>query len=284
VPNCYGCTVGILHGDPLAIGVCVQCNNLACAGHGGRILGVSQFKCGSCVSGACTISSGGPKPPPPPGGGGLGIPGPPHGPAGGPGDGAGVVFRTSFEFEIQMPTLARASEQQRRQIQPAAMREALRQLFRLLRDEDAARDNFLQRAVAELAQPVLDHVTRQVQQSDALGPVLNERGGIDALAEASSWGIISRVSQWISDDLAGWMAQIHTPVDETLWLGERFANGGAIDLLLLADGIGLFSYMWDLAPRESPFRRLEVVGGVDTGMLVLSQLYSQSMPVVQGMA
>ena len=62
-------------------------------------------------------------------------------------------------------------------------------------------------------------------------------------------------------------------------------GGGAIDILLLADAVELNGYMWNLEPGQSPFRRLDVVGGVvDTGMLVLSELYAQSMPIQAGMA
>jgi hypothetical protein len=154
----------------------------------------------------------------------------------------------------------------------------------LLRDDDDARAGFLTRARETLQEPVAVRAQEQIAESDRLGAVFDERGGLDALTNAGIQNIIDRVQWWFVNDLAGWMARIHEPVDETVWIGERFGSGGAIDILLLADAVGLNAYMWNLAHGQSPFEKLEVVVGVDTGMLVLSELYAQSMPVVQGMA
>ncbi len=281
MPNCYPCTVGITYHDPEAIGVCSICNNLACAGHGGRLLGVPQFKCGTCITGICTISSGGQNPPRPPPPGGLPVnnPQPPDQPGG-----QGVRFTSSLDFEIQLPLLARVSARWRREIFRESLYESLRRLFALLLDDNGARDEFLTRARETLHEPVEVRAQEQMAQSDRLGLVFEERGGLDALTNTGIQNIIARVQQWFVDGLPDWMARIHEPVDQTVWIGERFGSGGAIDILLLADALGLNAYMWNLAPGQSPFEKLEVVVGVDTGTLVLSDLYAQSMPVVQGMA
>ena len=168
---------------------------------------------------------------------------------------------------------------------PTALREALHRLFALLRDDDSARNDFLTRVAEEVRGPVRDRADLQIQRSDALSEVFEARGGLETLTEEGVRGIIVRVGRWLTNDLGVWMTQIHSTVDETVWLGEQFSGGGAIDILLLADAVGLNAYMWNLEPGESPFRRLDVVGGVaDTGMLVLSELYAQSMPIQVGMA
>ena len=172
MPNCYPCTVAITYHDPDAIGVCVICNNLACAGHGGRVLGVPQFKCGTCITGICTISSGGPNPPPPPPPGGLpvGDPQPPDQPGG-----QGIRFSSSLDFEIQLPLLARVSTRWRREIFRESLYESLRRLFTLLRDDDGARAEFLTRARETLQEPVAVRAQEQIAQSDRLGPVFDGR-------------------------------------------------------------------------------------------------------------
>ncbi|WP_135452980.1 hypothetical protein [Mycobacterium sp. DL99] len=198
--------------------------------------------------------------------------------------GQGVRFTSSLDFEIQLPLLARVSARWRREIFRESLYESLRRLFALLLDDNGARDEFLTRARETLHEPVEVRAQEQMAQSDRLGLVFEERGGLDALTNTGIQNIIARVQQWFVDGLPDWMARIHEPVDQTVWIGERFGSGGAIDILLLADALGLNAYMWNLAPGQSPFEKLEVVVGVDTGTLVLSDLYAQSMPVVQGMA
>jgi hypothetical protein len=121
-----------------------------------------------------------------------------------------------------------------------------------------------------------------MRASNALERVFQDRGGLETLTDEGVREIMDRIASWLSDDLGEWMAMIHPEVDETVWLGERFTSGGAIDILLLADAVGLTAYMWNFETGESPFRRLDVVGRLDTGMLVLSELYAQSLPAVAG--
>jgi hypothetical protein len=308
VPNCFECTIGIDH-QLEAIGVCIICNSLGCPRHGGKPRGQPRFECAGCNVGILTTSAGG-SPPPPPGGGGGAAPGgspppPPGGGAGetvggspaplGPGGGAAAGgsstgptpgarqtsgFSSTLDFEMQLPLVAAASERWRRSIRPDSLRESVRRLFKLLRDEDSARANFLDRAADELRDPVQEQVARQLRGSDALREVFeDERGGLDALTLAGIAEILDRVRRWFENDLQAWMAQIHPTLDETVWLGER-PGTGAIDILLLADAVGLNAYVWNLQIGASPFGRLDIVSRCDTGMLVLSELYAQSLPAI----
>jgi hypothetical protein len=91
--------------------------------------------------------------------------------------------------------------------------------------------------------------------------------------------ILNRIRFWFENELEPWMGSIYPTLDETVWLGERYSTG-AIDILLLADALGLNAYEWNLEIGASPFRRLDVVGRCDTGMLVLSELYAQSVGAI----
>ncbi len=125
-----------------------------------------------------------------------------------------------------------------------------------------------------------DQVSRQLRGSDQLREVFEERGDLNGLTNAGLAEILNRVRRWFENDLEAWMTKIYPTLDETVWLGERYGTTGAIDILLLADAVGLNAYVWNLQIGEPPFRRLDVVGRSDTGMLVLSELYSQSLPAI----
>lgn len=128
-----------------------------------------------------------------------------------------------------------------------------------------------------------DQVARQLRFSGGLRDIFeDERGGLDEMTTAGVGEIISRVGNWIRMEMPSWMASIHPHLDETVWLGEAYTTRGAIDTVLFADALGLNAYVWNLQPGESPFRRLDVVGGADTSMLVLSELYAQSTPIAAG--
>lgn len=304
--NCFECAIGVAHNAD-SIGVCMRCNSLACANHGGKPRGQPRFMCSGCIIGLLTTSAGGSPPPPPGPGGGPSGGGP--GPSGGPGGGSplgpspggsssgpssggeaaahsGVVspatFTSTLDFELQLPNLAAASEDRRRFIRSDALKETLRRLFRL-KDDEESRADFLVRASEEVEEPVRDQVARQLRFSGGLRDIFeDERGGLDGMTTAGVGEIISRVGDWIRTDMPSWMASIHPDLDETAWLGEAYTTRGAIDMVLFADALGLNAYVWNLQPGESPFRRLDVVGGADTSMLVLSELYAQSTPIAAG--
>jgi hypothetical protein len=290
VPNCFECTIGVDQ-QLEAIGVCMVCNSLGCAKHGGKPRGQPRFECAGCHVGLLTISAGGPPPPPGPGGstpsGGSPLPGPGGGDAmsgtaqTGPAPGSAETggFTSTLDFEMQLPEVAAASESWRRAVSPDSLRESVRRLFRLLQDEDSAIGDFLGQAEDELREPLRDQVQRQLRRSDAQREVFDERGGLDALTNTGLDEILNRLRRWLENDLEAWMARIHPTLDETVWLGERYGTG-AIEILLLADAVGLNAYVWNIQIGEPPFRRLDIVGRCDTGMLVLSELYSQSLPAI----
>jgi hypothetical protein len=125
---------------------------------------------------------------------------------------------------------------------------------------------------------VRDQVARQLRQSDALREVFDERGDFGALSLAGVAEILNRIRHWLEDDLPAWMVGIYPILDETVWLGETGGTPGAIDILLLADGVGLNAYVWNLTVGDSPFKRLDIVGQAEMGMLVLTELYAQAAP------
>ncbi|MGO9156411.1 hypothetical protein [Mycobacterium sp.] len=128
--------------------------------------------------------------------------------------------------------------------------------------------------------PVRDQVARQLRESAELRQVFEEeRGGLGPLTDAGVAEILNRIRLWFENELATWMGSIHPTLDETVWLGERYGTG-AVDILLLADAFGLNAYEWNLEIGASPFRRLDIVGRCDTGMLVLSELYAQSVGAI----
>lgn len=183
-----------------------------------------------------------------------------------------------MDFEMQLPLVAAASEHWRRSLDPASLREALRKLF-LLRSEATARSNFLTNIQAELVAPVSKAVDRQLSNSENMRSVFDDRGNRSMLIAAEVALIVDRLGTWLENELENWMAAIHYPVDESVWIGERFTQGGVIDLLLLADAVGLTSFAWNVQPGDPPFRRLDMVARADIGMLTVSELYAQSIPV-----
>lgn len=306
--SCFECTIGVAH-NAQAIGVCKRCNSLGCANHGGKPRGQPRFICSGCIAGVLTRSSGGPPPHQPGGGGGsTGVP-PTTGGGGGGGGATGVPpnpraegeddrlsgtqpaqpiaggeetarFSSTLDFEIQLPAVALASEPWRRSIDADSLRESVHRLFRLLHDEDSARAQFLDRAQDVVREPVRDQVARQLRESAGLRQVFEEeRGGLGPLTDSGVAEILNRIRLWFEDGLEAWMDSIHPTLDETVWLGERYSTG-VIDILLLADAIGLNAYEWNLEIGESPFRRLDIVGRCDTAMLVLSELYAQSVGAI----
>jgi hypothetical protein len=289
--SCFECTIGVAH-NAEAIGVCKRCNSLGCANHGGKPRGQPRFICSGCIAGILTTSSGGGPTGGPPGSGGGGGPtgGPPGSGGGGPtgapqaqptaGGQETTGFSSTFDFEIQLPAVALASEPWRRSIDADSLRRSVRRLFRLLRDEESARAEFLDRAGDEVRVPVRDQVARQLRESAELRQVFEEeRGGLGPLTDAGVAEILNRIRFWFENELEPWMGSIYPTLDETVWLGERYSTG-AIDILLLADALGLNAYEWNLEIGASPFRRLDVVGRCDTGMLVLSELYAQSVGAI----
>jgi hypothetical protein len=296
--GCYECTIGVAHNGS-AIGVCGRCQSLACAGHGGKPRQQPRFRCCSCITGLLTTSSGGPPGTGPgggPPGGGTGPGGPSSpgtgggpGPVGGPGgpdlgfptaEGTpDVAFQSTLDFELQLPAVASASEAWRRAILPDSVRRAVQQLFRLRQDE-SERAEFCEVIAGELEEPVRDQVRRQIAYSGEMHRLFEERGGENVLIEAGINEIVVRIRSWLDSELDGWMMSIHDQLDETVWLGEPDSPSGVVDIALIADALGLNAYRWNAEVGSSPFRRLDIAATTATGLLVLSELYAQSMPVI----
>jgi hypothetical protein len=276
MPTCYQC-VTVKNATLEGIGVCYVCRCLACANHGGLPKNRPSFHCSRCVTGLIVQSAGGPPPPPSgPGTGGSGVPAT-RPPSPGTGGGVGQAFTSSLDFELQMPAVAQASVEERRRINLDAVREAVRRLFGLLRDEEPSREEFLSRIEGEVTEAIRDEILRQIRQRDNAFDYWQARGGVDAGAITERNAIISRFRSWLADDLEPWMAAIYPVLNENVWVGARDEPAGVVDVLLLADAIGLYAYNWNLDVERSPFRRLDVIAASDTALVVLAELYSESI-------
>jgi len=278
VATCYQC-VTIRKSAVDGIGVCGICNSLACAQHGGLPRNRPAFHCSRCIPGLLTQSAGGSPPSGPGPGGGAGTPGSgPPTPGGGTGGAAVPAFQSSLDFELQAPDLAQASADQRGAVELDTVRESVRRLFGLYRDERPRREDFLGRIAYEVREPVQDEVGRQMRQRPNAYAYWEERGGLDGATSTEVDAIVERYRRWLIGGLLPWMVSIHPVLDENVWVGARDEPGGMVDVLLLADAIGLQAYSWSLDPQRSPFRRLDVVAGADPGLVVLAELYAQSIP------
>ena len=224
MPNCYQCTVLSSSYEPLAIGVCTRCNNLACAGHGGRPFSVRRFRCSDCCVGIYTKSCGG--------GGG-------DGGGGGRGDPVPPAPRPRrWRTRASRPPQARVRQHRRLRSPASPSGPCIRKLPATdptrrspqvrpatVRSPTRRRD-----ARAELpptggrrpgSTDPADLVDEQFF-SDTFRPILEERGGRDELTRSSIEEIISRIRGWLDGrphpldgrDLPG---QWTKPI----WLGER---------------------------------------------------------------
>ncbi len=80
------------------------------------------------------------------------------------------------------------------------------------------------------------------------------------------------------------MAEINPSLNESAWLAAEGRAGGGIDLTLIADAIGLNSYAWAAEPTDQPFRRLDIPGATEPGLLVLTSLYAAAAAAEGGTA
>jgi hypothetical protein len=288
VAGCYQC-VTAPSADPNGIGVCRKCSCLGCPYHGGYPGGnQSRFLCTRCLPGTQVRSAA----PPSPGGPGPGGPGTPGGPgSGGPpggGGGGGAAsesaeeprFTGSLDWQARMPLVAEASAAARAEVDLRWIRRGLRSLFGLLDDEQDRR-RFLANLSESLREPVADQVARMATANNAYD-AFEERGGEAEVARHERELIVERFRGWLETSLRAWMAEIHPVVNEEVWLGAPDAPGGVIDALLVADAVGLNCWAWSLRAGESPFRRLDAVGGMDTGLAVITELYALAAPATAG--
>ncbi|MDX3192078.1 hypothetical protein PV458_27020 [Streptomyces sp. MN03-5084-2B] len=193
-------------------------------------------------------------------------------------NGPEMAFQSTLDFELQLPVIAVASEPWRRAIDPGSVRHAVHRLF-ALRENEYQRNELCDAAAGELWEPVRDQVNRQIANSDRMYPVFEERGSETALTEAGVGEIVERIRAWLETELDGWMRTIHERLDERLWLGDQHGSPGVIDVALLADALGLNAYVWNAPVGASPFRRLDMTAATPIGILVLSELYAQAIPV-----
>ena len=298
--GCWGCEIsGRGHLD--AIGVCQTCGGLSCPNHGGKPQAPSgvysqQFICCQCLPGAITRSAG---PPPgggaPPGGGGSrggppsggSGPSPGVGPSGGPATGgsggmasalAQPRFHSTFDFQAQFPTVARASADERNSVQADILRNAIQQLFRIANNKDD-RQHYVDQVGEYLKEPLSAHIGEQLElrgrpHPDAYPAGLTDAELVRELSARESHSITERLKRWLSRDLKAWMAEINPSLNESAWLTPEGRADGGIDLMLMADAIGLNSYAWNARPTDQPFRRLDIPGATEPGLLVLASIYA----------
>jgi hypothetical protein len=147
----------------------------------------------------------------------------------------------------------------------------------LLPRRETIREEFLARIADEMHEPVRDEVARQMRQRGNASEYWQSHGGLDRATAAERDAIVGRYRLWLADGLEPWMLSIYPILDENVWVGARDEPGGVIDVLLLADAIGLQAYNWSQDLERSPFRRLDVVAASDPALVVLAELYSQSI-------
>ena len=153
---------------------------------------------------------------------------------GGTGGAAVPAFQSSLDFELQAPDLAQASADQRGAVELDTVRESVRRLFGLYRDERPRREDFLGRIAYEVREPVQDEVGRQMRQRPNAYAYWEERGGLDGATWTEVDAIVERYRRWLIEGLLPWMVSIHPVLDENVWVGARDEPGGMVDVLLLA--------------------------------------------------
>lgn len=276
---CYQCVTSNSTQVPIqGIGVCKSCNCLSCPNHGGLPRNQPRFICSRCLPGVLTRSAGGGPGGRGPGGGG-GLPHQPDEPTGPGGAAATLAFTSSLDFESQMPRLAQASSEYRAHVDLESVREAVRRVFGLMNDTEDARQVFIERIAAGVTEPLRDDVARQIRQRDNASRYWDEHGGIDEAVRRERAAIVGRFEMWLDTELRAWLQTIYPVLNPQVWVGDRDEPGGVVDVLLLADSLGVNAYSWNMPADESPFRRLDVVAGADPAMVVLAETYSQSIGV-----
>jgi hypothetical protein len=267
MPSCFACTAGVPHGG-IGIGVCSKCSAIACPSHGNKVHGTPRFKCSDCWQNLVVLSAV--KPHGPGGGGGGGLPG--GGPGGGPDDDA--PFSGSTDFEAKLPEIARASRPYRHAIEPRAVREAIRGLFRLVNLADE-RERFTDQVVDYVRPAVTDLVRRQVTERTRMREEFEARDGESMMVDSYLGQVAGDVRSWLDHGLADWMVSLRPDLDEGSWLGYQ----QSVDVPLLADAVGLARYTWGLEDNESPFQRLHLARTAAPETLVLTELCGLPMPM-----
>jgi len=182
---------------------------------------------------------------------------------------------------LQWPIVANASADHRGQVRTDAVRETVRRLIGLL--EESERRDFLEHAAAEASEPIRA-VADEMYRRDNIMQYWDERGGVEIAASVELDLLIDRYQACLEFELRPWLAEIHPIIDADTWIGaQRDGAEGVVDPLLLADAIGLNAYNWNLEIGRSPFGQPDVVTAADPAMVVLSEVYSQTVGMGMGM-
>jgi hypothetical protein len=178
-----------------------------------------------------------------------------------------------------MPELAQASLRHRSDVDLRGLRYSFRRVFRLLRDDDDDREDFVRHVRTEVREPIRDEVARQMRSRELARSYFEAHGGLERMTEDRVAEVAGLYSSWLDEQLQPWMSAIYPVLDEEVWLGASDEESGVIDLLLLADAVGVNAYSWNMEIGDSPFRRLDVVLRMDPPLVVLSDLYATSVAI-----
>jgi hypothetical protein len=189
------------------------------------------------------------------------------------------LFGSSLDWETQMPELAQASLRYRSDVDLRGLRYSLRQVFRLLRDADDDRQEFVRHVRTEIRTPIRDEVARQMRSRELATSYFEAHGGLERMAEDRTSEVARLYAAWLDEQLQPWMSAIYPVLDEEVWLGAPDQESGVIDLLLFADAVGVNAYSWNMEIGDSPFRRLDMALRMDPPMVVLSDLYATSVAI-----
>ncbi|MCC3313645.1 hypothetical protein [Nocardia africana] len=176
-----------------------------------------------------------------------------------------------MDFKVQFPDLAEASAPWRNSINLGALVTAIRALFAIRENADL-RETYLTDLVRS---DLRDAVTAEIRSDFNARPaarLANE--DVEAVIADELDAIVDELRTWLSTELTAWMAEIYPIVEVEDWLDDDRPGGRGIDLLMMADAIGLNSYMWHIDTTAPVFAHLNVVAGTEPGLLVLASLYA----------
>ncbi len=172
--------------------------------------------------------------------------------------------------------MARASVEVRYNVDLGSVRRSIVRLFQMLDNEDNMRDQVLNQMRADLAFSVRSEITAYLSQRFPYEPVSEAAVGEQVEARISE--IASTYDDWVMNRLESWMSAIYSLLDVHLWVGAQDEDSGVVDIPLVADAIGLNAWIWNLDLSESPFLRIDAVSKMHKSMVILSHLYSLSVP------
>jgi len=172
--------------------------------------------------------------------------------------------------------VARASVEVRYAVDHGSVRRSFLRLFEMLHDEGSTRDEVSNQIRADLSFSVRSEVTPYLAGRFPHESI--SQATVDRHIRARVDEIASTYDNWVANSLESWMLTIYPVLDPNVWVGAGDEEAGVVDISLVADAIGLNAWVWNLDLNESPFLRIDAVSRMHKSMVILSHLYSLSVP------